>query len=129
MTRRLTFGIGLAFAALAVAAGAFGAHGLADRLDEHGLELWETAARYLMYGGLALACLGAFGGRTTAPVSRTASLLLALGTAVFASTVALLALGLPGWLGAVTPVGGVLMIAGLALAAWRVLRAPGGAAD
>jgi uncharacterized membrane protein YgdD (TMEM256/DUF423 family) len=49
---------GAACAAIAVVAGAFGAHGLADRLDARGLELWETAARYLMYGGLALGLLG-----------------------------------------------------------------------
>lgn len=119
MTRRLTFGIGLAFAAVAVAGGAFGAHGLAERLDARGLELWETAVRYLVYGGLALACLGAFDGRGS---TGAAPLLLAFGTAVFAGTVALLALGLPGWLGAVTPIGGALMIAGLVLAAWGALR-------
>jgi len=44
--------------ALAVVAGAFGAHALADRLDAHALGLWETAARYLMYGGLAQMALG-----------------------------------------------------------------------
>lgn len=122
MSRRLSFGVGLAFAALSVAGGAFGAHGLADRLDERGLELWETAARYLGYGGLALACLGAFDGRSAGVRTGLASLLLALGTVVFAGTVGLLALGLPGWLGAVTPLGGALMIAGLGLAAWRSLR-------
>ena len=41
--------------ALAVGAGAFGAHGLASRLDARSLQLWETAARYLMYGGLGSA--------------------------------------------------------------------------
>lgn len=129
MTSRLTFGIGLAFAALAVAAGAFGAHGLAERLDARALELWETAARYLMYGGLALACLGAYGGRHAGRGPGIAPLLLALGTVVFSGTVALLALGLPRWLGAVTPFGGVLMIAGLALAAWRALLGPGASND
>ena len=44
--------------ALAVIAGAFGAHALAARLEPRELQLWETAARYLMYGGLALVLVG-----------------------------------------------------------------------
>ena len=41
-------------AAVAVAAGAFGAHGLAERLEPRALGLWETAARYLMYAAFGL---------------------------------------------------------------------------
>ena len=47
---------------------------------------------------------------------------LALGTLVFSGTVASLALGGPRWLGAITPLGGLLMIAGLALFGWAALR-------
>lgn len=103
-------------AALAVVAGAFGAHGLADRLDARGLELWETAARYLMYGGLALGLLGLSekDGSRDRWLDVAGALLLA-GAVVFSSTVALLALDGPRWLGAVTPLGGAAMIAGLAL--------------
>ena len=50
--------LGPLLCALAVLAGAFGAHGLADRLDARSMELWETAARYLMYGGLGLTLTG-----------------------------------------------------------------------
>jgi uncharacterized membrane protein YgdD (TMEM256/DUF423 family) len=83
-------------AAAAVAAGAFGAHGLADRLDPRGLELWETAARYLMYGGLALGLLGLASARCG--IDRWldgAGWALLSGSLVFSSTVALLALGGP----------------------------------
>ncbi len=44
--------------ALAVVAGAFGAHALAARLGPRELQLWETAARYLMYGSFALVLVG-----------------------------------------------------------------------
>ena len=44
--------------ALAIVAGAFGAHALAARLEPHDLQLWETAARYLMYGSFALVLVG-----------------------------------------------------------------------
>ena len=43
-----------------MAGGAFGAHTLAGRLEPHALALWETAARYLMYGGFALILAGLF---------------------------------------------------------------------
>ena len=46
--------------AVAVAAGAFGAHGLRARLDADALALWETAARYLMYGSLGLVVIGLY---------------------------------------------------------------------
>jgi uncharacterized membrane protein YgdD (TMEM256/DUF423 family) len=101
-------------AALAVAAGAFGAHGLRARLDADALALWETAARYLMYGALGLLALGATASRLGTPAS-AAGWCLAVGTFIFSSTVAVLALGGPRWLGAVTPLGGLLMIIGFVL--------------
>ena len=121
--------------ACAVAAGAFGAHVLESRLADDALELWQTASRYLSYGALALAVMGLearrrAGGRpdeggTHRPIGRAAQRacwLLAIGTLVFSGTVGMLALGGPRWLGAVTPLGGLAMIAGLvvfAVAAWR----------
>jgi uncharacterized membrane protein YgdD (TMEM256/DUF423 family) len=113
--------VGAFAAALAVIAGAFGAHGLADRLDAHHLTLWETAARYLMYGAFSLVLLGlaARGGRGSYAAGGWC---LALGTLVFSGTVAGLALGAPRWLGAITPLGGLLMIAGLFLFGWAALR-------
>ncbi|HEV7515484.1 MAG TPA: DUF423 domain-containing protein [Thermoanaerobaculia bacterium] len=117
--------IGAFAAALAVVAGAFGAHALADRLDAHHLTLWETAARYLMYGALSLVLLGlaarGAGGSGNGSFG-AGGWCLALGTLVFSGTVAGLALGGPRWLGAITPLGGLLMIAGLALFGWAALR-------
>jgi uncharacterized membrane protein YgdD (TMEM256/DUF423 family) len=109
--------------ALAVVAGAFGAHGLQARLDARGLELWETASRYLMYGALGLVLLGLAAERAPAAGFPRAAWALALGTLVFSGTVAALALGGPRWLGAVTPLGGLLMIVGFLLFAWSAWRA------
>lgn len=107
-------------AAVAVAAGAFGAHGLAGRLDARALELWETAARYLMYGGLSLGLVALAAGRSAADRwVHTAGGLVLAGSWVFASTVALLAFGGPRWLGAITPLGGAALIGGLVLLAVR----------
>lgn len=109
--------------AVAVAAGSFGAHSLAARLDTRSLELWETAARYLMYGGLGLTLVGLAARVLERPGLFWAGLALLAGSLVFSGTVAALALGGPRWLGAVTPLGGLLMIAGFLLFAVAAVRA------
>lgn len=122
MIRALLVLAALACAA-AVGAGAFGAHGLRARLDARSLELWETAARYLMYGGLGTLLIGLAAHHV--PHGRAlpwSGALLLAGTAVFSGTVFALALGGPRWLGAVTPIGGTLMIVGFVLFAWGVFR-------
>jgi uncharacterized membrane protein YgdD (TMEM256/DUF423 family) len=103
---------GSLLAAVAVAAGAFGAHGLAGRLEPRALELWETAARYLVYGALGVLLAGIAERQAPGRGFALAGGLLAAGSLVFSGTVAALALGAPRWLGAVTPVGGLLLIAG-----------------
>ena len=94
----------------------------AERLDERALALWETAARYLMYGGFGMTLLGIVGRQWPRPGFEGAAWSLLLGTVVFSGTVVALALGGPRWLGAVTPLGGVLLIAGFLLFAWTAFR-------
>lgn len=113
--------LGALYCAVAVLAGAFGAHGLKERLQPAALAQWETAARYLIYGGFGLLAIGLVAKGSPGSLQGP-GVSLALGTAVFAGTVFALALGGPRWLGAVTPLGGLGMIVGfawLALAAWR----------
>ncbi|MDX1630919.1 MAG: DUF423 domain-containing protein [Thermoanaerobaculia bacterium] len=118
-------GVGFLGLALGVAAGAFGAHALQGSLDAENLQRWDTATRYLVYGflGITLAGLAA----TVWPDASWGPPLacLFLGTAVFSGTVGSLALGGPRWLGAVTPVGGTLMIVAYAWIGWTVLRRVG----
>lgn len=112
---------GSLYCALAVVAGAFGAHALSSRLSAENLALWETAARYLMYGGFGLWALG-LSERALGQVFSTPGWLLLVGTGVFSGTVFALALGSPRWFGAVTPIGGVLMICAFVAFAISVLR-------
>lgn len=112
---------GVLCCAASVVAGAFGAHALASRLATENLTLWETAARYLMYGGLGLSLLGLAGRVLDQPLAAPGWSLF-IGTLVFSGTVFALALGSPRWFGAVTPIGGLLMVVGFvlfAVAAWR----------
>lgn len=113
--------VGLLMCAASVAAGAFGAHGLRAALDAEHLALWETAARYLMYGGVVVALLG-LAARGSHVDLRLAGWSLFVGSLIFSGTVAVIAVGGPRWLGAITPVGGTLLILGILLFAWKMLR-------
>jgi uncharacterized membrane protein YgdD (TMEM256/DUF423 family) len=107
---------GAVLAAIGVALGAFGAHFLKALLPPEALGWWQTAAQYQMWHAIGLVAIGA------APVARTRgpAMMLAAGTAIFSGSLYAMALSDVRWLGAVTPVGGVLMIAGWAWLAWRV---------
>lgn len=107
---------GALFAALGVAAGAFGAHALRDLVPASDLAVWETAARYQLFHALALLLLGLSGGVRL----HFAGVFIALGTVVFSGSLYLLVLTDTRWLGAITPIGGVLLIVGWLVCAWKL---------
>jgi uncharacterized membrane protein YgdD (TMEM256/DUF423 family) len=116
------FAIGALSALVAVAAGAFGAHGLADRLPAERLVTFETAARYQMYHALALlAVAGAATRWPGSPVTAAGWLFLA-GTVLVSGSLYVLSLTGIRWLGAITPLGGVAFIAGWACLAWAAAK-------
>lgn len=89
-------------AAVAIAAGAFGAHGVTGEPAE-----WlRTGAFYQLVHAVAVAAM------TGRIVARGPSILLIAGSALFAGTLYAMAFGGPRMLGMITPIGGVLMIAG-----------------
>ena len=109
---------GAILAALGVILGAFGAHALRDALGPVELGWWHTAVQYQMWHAIGLVALAAL------PLPRLGlpAALLTAGTIIFSGTLYLMALTGARWLGAVTPLGGTLMIAGWLLVAWRALR-------
>ncbi len=112
------FRIAAALGALAVIAGAFGAHGLKERIDAEHLDIWHTAAQYHMYHALAM--LAFAGGALPGIASRTgawACRLWLVGIAIFSGTLYVLAVTGISWLGAITPFGGLALIAGWVFAA------------
>ena len=120
---RTFFVSGAVFALIAVAAGAFGAHALADRLSAAQLATYETAARYQMYHAFALIAVSwAMAHWPQATQLVWSGRLFIIGIVIFCATLYGIALGGPRWLGAITPIGGVCMIAGWATAAWAVWR-------
>lgn len=122
MSPRTSFALGGLLAALAVVAGAFGAHALRGRLAPEALVLWETAARYLIYAAFGMMAAGAAAFTIPRPGFGLAAWLVMFGGVVFAGTLFALALGGPRWLGAVTPVGGGAMILGFVLLGWTAWR-------
>ncbi|QDV05104.1 hypothetical protein Poly30_05990 [Planctomycetes bacterium Poly30] len=105
---------------LGVGLGAFGAHGLEGYFESSSLDpaaiaerldWWKTATFYHLVHAVALAAAGAVSLALQAP-ARLVTWSLAAGIAIFSGTLYAMALGGPRWLGAVTPIGGVLLMLG-----------------
>jgi uncharacterized membrane protein YgdD (TMEM256/DUF423 family) len=108
---------------LAVALGAFGAHGLKARLGPAGIDVWRTAALYHLVHAVALLAVALAGERLRAP--RAVCWLFTIGIIVFGGTLYLLALTGVGWLGAITPLGGASFLAGWLVLAVTGVKGPG----
>jgi uncharacterized membrane protein YgdD (TMEM256/DUF423 family) len=102
--------------AAAVGLGAFGAHGLKERLAAlpPASGWWETATFYLLVHAVAI---GAVGSPSAWPARLWSS-----GALIFSGTLYVMALGGPRWLGAVTPVGGTMLIAGWIMLAFAARK-------
>jgi uncharacterized membrane protein YgdD (TMEM256/DUF423 family) len=96
------------FGFLAVALGAFGAHGLEDTLEANGrVDVWETAVLYHLVHAVALLSLAISGASR-----RFTAIAFAVGVVVFSGSLYTLALTNIGWFGAITPIGGLCFLAG-----------------
>ena len=120
---RLFLTAGSLLGGLAVAAGAFGAHGLRAFLEAHGQAgNWETAARYALVHALATIAVGTLAALRPAPGLAAAGWCFLVGTLLFSGCLGALALSGVRVLGAIVPIGGVLLLSGwiaLAIAAVR----------
>jgi uncharacterized membrane protein YgdD (TMEM256/DUF423 family) len=106
--------IGAVAALIGVGFGAFGAHGLRGRTTPEMLAVFETGVRYQMYHALAILIIALALTRGDAPLIRLAGWLFTAGMIVFSGTLyGIVLTGTPA-LGAITPIGGVLLLAGWA---------------
>ncbi|PLS03882.1 DUF423 domain-containing protein [Neobacillus cucumis] len=109
--------VGAINAFLAVALGAFGAHGLKDRLDAHYLDIWKTGVTYQMFHATGILIVALLLGKV--PMSSLftwSGWLMLVGIIFFSGSLYLLSLTKVGVLGAITPIGGVCF-----LAAWVLM--------
>ena len=114
--------LGAAYGFMAVAMGAFGAHALKARLSAEMLAVWRTGVEYQMYHALALLLLGVLARQLPSANFNAAGWCFAAGVLLFSGSLYVLALSGVRVLGAVTPFGGLLFLAGWVLLAWSATR-------
>ena len=115
--------IGAVFLALAVILGAFGAHGLKDRLDAYSLGVWEKAVFYHFIHAMGILVVSLVPRTGTFPMAGASAVawLLAAGILIFSGSLYLLAVTGVHTLGAITPIGGVCFIAAWLLLAYSFI--------
>lgn len=114
--------LGAGYGFLAVALGAFGAHGLRDRLSPELMAVYRTAVEYHFYHALALLAVAVLAQRLGGAALTTAGIGFSLGILLFSGSLYALALTGVRWLGAITPLGGLLFLIGwaaLLVLAWQ----------
>lgn len=123
MNQKNTLTAGVILAGTAVALGAFGAHALKELLEKLGrTETFELAVRYQFYHALALLAVGLMRQSTPSKKLGIAAVLFIFGILFFSGSLYVLSLSGQRILGAITPIGGVLFMAGWAmmlLAIWE----------
>jgi uncharacterized membrane protein YgdD (TMEM256/DUF423 family) len=110
------FAAGAFLAAIGVLLGAFGAHAL-RHLDPPRLAWWTTATQYLFVAAFGIMLSGLFDRAQRIGAGPSTALLV--GALVFSGSLYAMALGAPRWLGAVTPIGGIALVAGFI---WMAVR-------
>ena len=110
---------------LAVVFGAFGAHALKGKLDDQALKVFETAVQYHFYHTFALLVVGVIAlNQPQTVLLKSSGWSFVIGILVFSGSLYLLSLTGVRWLGAITPLGGLALIAGwacLAATGWKLL--------
>jgi len=110
--------IGALAALIGVGFGAFGAHGLRERLSPEMLAVFETGVRYQMYHAFAILIVALALARLDAPLVRAAGWSFTAGIVLFSGSLYTMALTGVTTLGAITPIGGVAFLIGWALLVW-----------
>jgi len=121
---KIFFTIGSILGGIAVATGAFGAHGLKKLVTPELLDTWEKAVRYQMYHALALLALAWAVTHWSEQIKllTVGGWLFLAGVILFSGSLYILVLSGVKWLGAITPLGGMAFVAGWACLALAALR-------
>ncbi len=101
-----------------IACGAFGAHALRDQVSPDRLAVWNTGAHYQQIQSIAALCFLLAAKTLDNPKLIRAAWCVATGVVIFSGTLYALVLTNVKWLGAITPLGGVLMMVGWGIAIW-----------
>ena len=107
---------------IAVALGAFGAHGLKSYLAPYLMDVYQTGVQYQFYHTLALLVVAVLALREPGRALSVAGWSFTLGILLFSGSLYLLALSGTHWLGAVTPIGGLAFLVGWAALAYSAIQ-------
>jgi uncharacterized membrane protein YgdD (TMEM256/DUF423 family) len=113
--------VGAALMGLGVILGAFGAHGLRDRLDAYSMSVYERAVFYHFINALGILIVSSLPKLTPSQRNWVCALLFA-GVLIFSGSLYALAISGVRILGAITPIGGLSFIAAWFLLAWYLLH-------
>lgn len=113
---------GALLAGLAVVFGAFGAHALKAKISPEDLTVFDTAVKYHLAHALGLILMGVLGFHYPKEIIYIPALLLITGVLIFSGSLYILVISNMRWLGAITPLGGISMIAGWLLLAFNLYR-------
>jgi uncharacterized membrane protein YgdD (TMEM256/DUF423 family) len=108
--------------ALAVAIGAFGAHGLKSHLSNEMIQVFKTGVEYHFYHALGLLLIGILSISLPSGLLNWSAILITAGIILFSGSLYILAITGIKWLGAITPLGGLSFIAGWILLFAAVLK-------
>lgn len=115
--------IGALAMALGVILGAFGAHGLKNKLTPDLLAVYHTGVEYHLYHALGLILVGVLINQFPQVSGlQLGGWLLLAGILIFSGSLYVLAISGVRWLGAITPIGGLAFIAGWVWIAWSLAR-------
>ncbi|KWW20969.1 MULTISPECIES: DUF423 domain-containing protein [Bacillaceae] len=109
---------------IAVALGAFGAHGLEGKIPDKYLETWQTAVQYQMFHAVGLLVIGLLAGKISSPLVNWSGWLMLIGIILFSGSLFVLSVTQIKVLGAITPLGGVSFLAAwvlMVIAAYKYL--------
>mgnify|MGYP001254729767 CR=1 FL=1 len=113
---------GSILAGLSILIGAFGAHALKSKLNASDIEIFEIGVRYQIYHAFGLMIISILGYELPHSLLKTPLLLLLSGTLIFSGSLYILVLTNLRWFGAITPIGGLLLVAGWLLLSLNIYK-------
>ena len=121
MTKALLL-FGLFFCGLSVLMGAFGAHALKDKLSEYSMSIYDKAVFYQVFHAIGILVVSILGQLFNTQDFNISGWLFVIGILLFSGSLFILSVTGIKWLGAITPIGGVMFIAGWFLLFFKVLK-------
>jgi len=113
---------GILFCCLSVIMGAFGAHGLKGKLSEYSMSIYDKAVLYQFFHAFAILFVAILNQLLSSEEFNICGILFIVGILLFSGSLFILSITGIKWLGAITPIGGVLFIAGWFLLFFKILK-------